>query len=103
MVSDSKSFTKLLTDGWKAAFLSPEKEAGCRTPLPSPCNTGEESGPGWEDVPQHGQQALTLFLIQLLWKEQPGKKQNAKAQRQPHIRMGTDLHDGFSYSSSEGR
>lgn len=60
----------------------------------------EGSGPGWEDVPLDGQQALTLLLIHIPQKEQSEKK-NAKAQKQPHIRLGTDLHDGFSYSSSK--
>lgn len=51
---------------------------------------------GWEDVPQDGQQALTLFLVHL-----KNSLERNKMPRQPYTRLGTDLEDGFSYSSSK--
>lgn len=98
-VSDSKFPTSFQLMAGRQHFCIRKKKQGAKRP-PIPMQHREGSGPGWEDVPLDGQQALTSLLIHIPQKEQSEKK-NAKAQKQPHIRLGTDLHDGFSYSSSK--
>ena len=50
--------------------------------------------PGWPDSPGLASNIFTVERI--AWKET-----QCKADGQPRVRLRTDLHDSFSYSSSE--